>query len=48
MLTGAQKKVFAEYWDEVTDVKDISGVSRFMSGGVAGITSQLCGLSLDC
>lgn len=27
--------------DKVEDVQDISGVSRFISGGIGGISSQL-------
>jgi solute carrier family 25 phosphate transporter 23/24/25/41 len=37
-----QKRLFAQYWDEVSDTREISGVSRFLSGGIAGLTSQLC------
>ena len=33
--------MFATYWDHVEDTREISGFSRFMSGGVGGITSQL-------
>lgn len=33
--------MFAQYWDKVEDPRDISGVSRFMSGGMGGISSQL-------
>ncbi|KAL4081688.1 mitochondrial carrier domain-containing protein [Scleroderma yunnanense] len=35
------KRAFAEHWDHVEDLKDISGSSRFLSGGIGGITSQL-------
>lgn len=35
------KRVFAEYWDRVEDPRDISGTSRFVAGGIGGITSQL-------
>ncbi|KAI0702892.1 mitochondrial carrier [Cytidiella melzeri] len=35
------KRMFATYWDHVDNPRDISGVSRFMSGGIGGITSQL-------
>ncbi|TFK75844.1 mitochondrial carrier [Pluteus cervinus] len=35
------KRAFAKYWDDVEDPRDISGVSRFMSGGIGGISSQL-------
>jgi solute carrier family 25 phosphate transporter 23/24/25/41 len=33
--------MFAKYWDHVEDNREISGFSRFMSGGIGGITSQL-------
>lgn len=36
-----QKRFFARYVDNVEDVREISGTSRFMSGGLGGITSQL-------
>ena len=36
-----QKRMFAKYVDHVEDPRDISGVSRFLSGGMGGITSQL-------
>ncbi|KAI3623594.1 hypothetical protein CBS14141_003855 [Malassezia furfur] len=35
------KRMFAKYVDQVSDARDISGFSRFMSGGIGGITSQL-------
>ncbi|PWN38867.1 mitochondrial carrier [Ceraceosorus guamensis] len=35
------KRAFAKYVDEVADSRDISGSSRFISGGIGGITSQL-------
>lgn len=35
------KRAFAKYVDEVSDSRDISGLSRFISGGIGGITSQL-------
>lgn len=35
------KRAFAKYVDEVQDSRDISGSSRFLSGGIGGITSQL-------
>ncbi|KOS12949.1 mitochondrial carrier [Malassezia pachydermatis] len=35
------KRFFAKYVDGVSDSRDISGMSRFVSGGVGGITSQL-------
>jgi hypothetical protein len=38
--------MFATYVDHVEDTRNISGVSRFLSGGMGGITSQLCSLSL--
>ncbi|KAJ7590926.1 mitochondrial carrier [Mycena floridula] len=37
----SSKRVFAQYWDKVDDPRDISGVSRFLSGGIGGISSQL-------
>ncbi|KAI0638147.1 mitochondrial carrier [Trametes polyzona] len=37
----SSKRMFAKYWDKVDDPRDISGVSRFLSGGIGGITSQL-------
>jgi solute carrier family 25 (mitochondrial phosphate transporter), member 23/24/25/41 len=33
--------MFAKYVDNVQDQADISGTSRFISGGIGGITSQL-------
>ena len=33
--------MFAKYLDHVEDTREISGFSRFMSGGIGGITSQL-------
>ena len=36
-----QKRFFAQYVDNVEDVREISGTSRFLSGGMGGITSQL-------
>ncbi|GAC97029.1 hypothetical protein PHSY_004613 [Pseudozyma hubeiensis SY62] len=35
------KRAFAKYVDHVSDSRDISGTSRFLSGGFGGITSQL-------
>ncbi|KAJ7095453.1 mitochondrial carrier [Mycena belliarum] len=37
----SSKRAFARYWDKVDDSRDISGVSRFLSGGMGGISSQL-------
>ncbi|KIP10715.1 hypothetical protein PHLGIDRAFT_125406 [Phlebiopsis gigantea 11061_1 CR5-6] len=37
----SSKRFFAKYWDKVDDPRDISGVSRFLSGGIGGISSQL-------
>ncbi|KAI0771584.1 mitochondrial carrier [Trametes elegans] len=37
----SSKRFFAQYWDKVEDPRDISGVSRFLSGGIGGISSQL-------
>lgn len=36
-----QKRFFAKYWDHVEDSRDISQTSRFLSGGIGGILSQL-------
>lgn len=38
---GPQKRFFAHYVDNVEDIREISGTSRFLSGGLGGITSQL-------
>ena len=38
---GPQKRFFARYVDNVEDIREISGTSRFLSGGLGGITSQL-------
>ncbi|KEP55681.1 putative calcium-dependent carrier protein [Rhizoctonia solani 123E] len=37
----SSKRFFARYVDKVDDSRDISGTSRFISGGIGGITSQL-------
>ena len=37
----SSKRAFAKYCDRVEDTRDISGTSRFLSGGIGGITSQL-------
>ncbi|KAF8655237.1 hypothetical protein AX16_003142 [Volvariella volvacea WC 439] len=37
----SSKRAFARYWDQVDDPRDISGMSRFLSGGIGGISSQL-------
>ncbi|EPT03749.1 hypothetical protein FOMPIDRAFT_149969 [Fomitopsis schrenkii] len=37
----SSKRMFAQHWDHVDDPRDISGVSRFLSGGIGGISSQL-------
>lgn len=34
------KRVFAQYWDEVPDQTMISNSSRFVAGGIGGVTSQ--------
>ncbi|TIA92360.1 hypothetical protein E3P99_00654 [Wallemia hederae] len=34
------KRMFAKHWDNVADQTDISGMSRFIAGGIGGITSQ--------
>lgn len=41
MTYEASKRFFAHYVDDVEDIRDISGTSRFVSGGIGGITSQL-------
>lgn len=41
MSYETSKRMFAQYWDHVEDPRDISGTSRFISGGIGGITSQL-------
>ncbi|KAI6034272.1 mitochondrial carrier domain-containing protein [Pisolithus microcarpus] len=35
------KRAFARHRDRVSDSRDISGSSRFLAGGIGGITSQL-------
>ncbi|KAG2013565.1 mitochondrial carrier protein RIM2 [Coprinopsis cinerea AmutBmut pab1-1] len=35
------KRAFAKYWDKVEDPREISQLSRFLSGGIGGISSQL-------
>ncbi|KAL5637076.1 hypothetical protein ACGC1H_000897 [Rhizoctonia solani] len=37
----SSKRFFARYVDKVDDSRNISGTSRFISGGIGGITSQL-------
>ncbi|KAF9567342.1 mitochondrial carrier [Agrocybe pediades] len=37
----SSKRAFAQYYDKVEDSRDISGFSRFLSGGIGGISSQL-------
>ncbi|KAJ7638879.1 mitochondrial carrier [Roridomyces roridus] len=37
----SSKRAFAKYFDHVDDPRDISGVSRFLSGGIGGLSSQL-------
>lgn len=41
------KRVLARYWDKVTDPADISSSSRFIAGGIGGITSQLAIYGLE-
>jgi len=41
------KRFLAKYWDKVTDPADISSSSRFVAGGVGGITSQLAIYGLE-
>lgn len=35
------KRAFAHYWDCVDDPRKISGTSRFLAGGIGGISAQL-------
>uniref|UniRef100_A0A8H8CJZ1 EF-hand domain-containing protein n=1 Tax=Psilocybe cubensis TaxID=181762 RepID=A0A8H8CJZ1_PSICU len=37
----SSKRAFAKYYDKVEDSRNISGFSRFLSGGIGGISSQL-------
>ncbi|KAG8820935.1 hypothetical protein FRC17_009975 [Serendipita sp. 399] len=37
----SSKRMFAKYYDHVEDSREISGTSRFLSGGIGGLTSQL-------
>ena len=43
------KRMFAKHVDNVSDPRDISSLSRFISGGIGGICSQLgaCLLTSD-
>ncbi|KAI0045310.1 mitochondrial carrier [Auriscalpium vulgare] len=41
MTYESSKRMFAQYVDHVEDPREISGTSRFMSGGLGGITAQL-------
>ncbi|KAF9226538.1 mitochondrial carrier [Gyrodon lividus] len=41
MAYETAKRAFAKHWDHVEDPRDISGTSRFLSGGMGGISSQL-------
>ena len=41
------KKFLAKYWDCVSDPADLSSSSRFISGGVGGITSQFAIYGLE-
>ncbi|KAF9247285.1 mitochondrial carrier [Melanogaster broomeanus] len=41
MAYETAKRAFAKHWDHVEDSRDISGTSRFLSGGIGGISSQL-------
>ncbi|KAG8903969.1 hypothetical protein FRB99_002448 [Tulasnella sp. 403] len=36
----SSKRFFAKHWDQVDDPSQISGASRFVSGGIGGIVSQ--------
>ncbi|KAH7914187.1 mitochondrial carrier [Hygrophoropsis aurantiaca] len=41
LMYESAKRTFAKYIDHVEDSRDISGTSRFLSGGIGGISSQL-------
>lgn len=41
------KKFLAKYWDCVSDVSDLSSSSRFLAGGIGGITSQFAIYGLE-
>ncbi|WRT65330.1 uncharacterized protein IL334_002273 [Kwoniella shivajii] len=41
------KKFLAVYWDKVTDPADLSSSSRFIAGGIGGITSQFAIYGLE-
>ncbi|WWC87477.1 uncharacterized protein L201_002366 [Kwoniella dendrophila CBS 6074] len=41
------KKFLAVYWDKVSDPADLSSSSRFIAGGVGGITSQFAIYGLE-
>ncbi|KZT12493.1 mitochondrial carrier [Laetiporus sulphureus 93-53] len=41
LVYESSKRMFAQYVDHVDDSREISGVSRFLSGGIGGISSQL-------
>ncbi|OCF44486.1 solute carrier family 25 (mitochondrial phosphate transporter), member 23/24/25/41 [Kwoniella heveanensis CBS 569] len=41
------KKFLATYWDQVTDPADLSSSSRFIAGGIGGITSQFAIYGLE-
>jgi hypothetical protein len=42
------ERFFAKYVDHVPDTTDISGTSRFVAGGLGGISSQLGERSVLC
>ncbi|RXK37012.1 solute carrier family 25 (mitochondrial phosphate transporter), member 23/24/25/41 [Tremella mesenterica] len=41
------KKFLAQYWDKVSDASELSSSSRFLAGGVGGITSQFAIYGLE-
>ncbi|WVR04148.1 hypothetical protein IAU60_001147 [Kwoniella sp. DSM 27419] len=41
------KRFLAKYWDKVTDPADLSSSSRFIAGGIGGITSQFAIYGLE-
>lgn len=41
------KKFLAKYWDKVSDPSELSSSSRFIAGGIGGITSQFAIYGLE-
>lgn len=47
-MSYEQSKIFlAQYWDKVSDPSELSSSSRFIAGGVGGITSQFAIYGLE-